>query len=691
MSQTHDFLVELGTEELPPKALLKLRDAFAQGIADGLSKAGLSYGKLTAYATPRRLAAWVTQLPSAQADQQIERRGPALKAAYDDTGNPTKTALGFAASCGVDVTQLQKLETDKGAWLVHRAHQAGQPTPQLLPGIVSQSLAALPIPKRMRWGANAHEFVRPAHWLVMLWDNQIIEANLLGVHASNQTRGHRFHRPDAIAIRHPSSYAEQLRQEGHVWVDFAGRRGEIERQVKALAAELSGHAVMESALLDEVTALVEWPRALAGSFDAQFLEVPAEALISTMQEHQRYFAVRDAQGQLMPNFITVANIESKDITQVRTGNERVIRPRFTDAQFFWRQDRKAPLAQRLDTLTTIVFQNKIGTIHDKVTRVAALAHWIAGEIGADPAQAERAAQLAKCDLVTHMVNEFPELQGIMGRYCAHADGEPATVADAVEQHYWPRFAGDNLPTSSVAQSVALADRLDTLMGIFAIGQTPTGDKDPFGLRRAAIGVLRILIECQLPLSLKACLQQAATGFPAALQANAALDTTHDFIAERLRAYYTDQSIRVDLFEAVRAVNPAQPLDFDRRLRACNAFLQRAEAPSLAAANKRVGNILKKLDTPPTGQLNDTLLSDPAEKALAASVIQLQQSTAAARAASDYTQILSLLAQLKEPVDAFFAGVMVMADDPHIRNNRLLLLQSMRELFLAVADFSHVQS
>ena len=681
-----DLLVEMGTEELPPKALPTLSAAFTDGIVKGLAEAGLQAQNIIPYAAPRRLAVWVQGVAAQQADQIIEKRGPAMKGAFDAEGNPTKAALAFAASCGVAVADLGKLETDKGAWLVFRQQQAGQATAALFPAMVEKSLAALPIPKRMRWGSGTAEFVRPVHWIVMLADESVIDAEILGIKTGRESYGHRFHAPDAVSITSPATYAAQL-QTAFVVADFAARRDTIRQQVQTTAASFGGTAVMPEGLLDEVTALVEYPNAVAGKFEERFLDVPQEALISTMQDNQKYFALVDANGKLMPHFITIANIDSRDVARVAEGNERVIRPRFSDAEFFWTQDKKQTLASRREGLKTMVFQQKLGTLYDKSARVAQLAAYIAEQLGADAALAVRAAELGKCDLITNMVFEFTELQGIMGRYYANHDGEAAEVAAALDEQYMPRFAGDELPASKTGQILALAERLDTLAGIFGIGQKPTGAKDPFGLRRAALGALRLLIEKQLPLDLADLLDKAADNLTAQVGSKPATHETLDYILERLRGYYQEQGIGAAVVEAVAALKPSQPLDFERRVKAVAAFRQLTAAESLAAANKRISNILKKVDGELPQTVNADLLQLPAEQALAQAVQAQQDKVLPLFASGDYEAALLSLAELREPVDQFFDEVMVMADDVALKNNRLALLNSLRGLFLRVADLS----
>jgi glycyl-tRNA synthetase beta chain len=681
-----DLLVEIGTEELPPKALPTLSAAFTDGIAKGLSDAGLISNEVVAYAAPRRLAVWVKGVAPQQADQIIEKRGPAIKGAFDAAGNPTKAALAFANSCRVEVADLGKIETDKGAWLVFRQQQTGQATTALFPAMVEKSLAALPIPKRMRWGSGTAEFVRPIHWIVMLADNAVINANIMGIPSGCESRGHRFHAPAAITITSPADYATQLGA-AFVIARFAARRELIRSKVEALASELGGKAIMPDELLDEVTALVEWPVPVAGRFEERFLDVPQEALISTMQDNQKYFALVDANGKLMPNFITVANIESRDVTQISSGNERVIRPRFSDAEFFWTQDKKQTLESRREGLKTMVFQQKLGSLYDKSARVAKLAGYIAQQLDADASLAVRAAELGKCDLITNMVFEFTELQGIMGRYYANHDGEAAEVAAALDEQYMPRFAGDELPQSKTGQILALAERLDTLAGIFGVGQKPTGAKDPFGLRRAALGALRLLIEKQLPLDLADLLDQAALNLTEQLGSKPAISDTLDYILDRLRGYYQERGIGADIVEAVATLKPSQPLDFDRRVKAVAAFRQLTASESLAAANKRISNILKKVEGELPTRVELGLLQEPAEKALADAVFTQENQVLPLFAVGDYEAALLSLASLREPVDQFFTDVMVMADDMALRNNRLALLNHLRGLFLRVADLS----
>ncbi len=685
-----DCLIELGTEELPPKALQKLSNAFTDGVINGLKAAGLEVPEVESFATPRRLAMLLRDVPLKQDDQVVEKRGPALQAAYDAEGNPSKALQGFARGCGVDVSELQQKQTDKGTWLYFEQLQKGQSIQALLPAIVSESLAKLPIPKRMRWGDRADEFVRPVHWLVMMLDDSVIEANILGTDAGSQTYGHRFHAPQAIALAQATDYEQQLEASAYVIASFDRRRAKIRQQIETSAEQLSGVVQMDEDLLDEVTALVEWPAAISGRFDDEFLQVPAEALVTTMQDNQKYFAVFDAEQKLLPHFITISNIESSQPEMVSHGNERVIRPRFSDAKFFWEQDQKVTLSSRLQSLETVVFQQQLGTIAEKVIRVRALAGYLAEKLSADVSQAERAAELCKCDLMTDMVGEFPKLQGIMGNYYARLDGEAGEVADAIEQHYWPRYAGDKLPQGAAGQIVALADRIDTMLGIFAIGQKPTGVKDPFALRRSALGIIRILIEKELALDIADVCRKAAQGLADKLDATASVDEVVEYIYDRLKAYYQDQQIRFDVVEAVLATAPTELTDLNNRVVAVNEFLQQDAAVALAAANKRISNILRKQEKAVAESIDAELLVEAAEQSLYQQLTQLEAKAAAFFAERDYLAGLNALAGLRPSVDEFFDHVMVMAEDERLKQNRLALLQKLSGQFLQVADFSRIQ-
>jgi len=693
MSEFRDLLIEIGTEELPPTALKRLATAFHDGVLNGLLKAQLDHGATQWYATPRRLAVLVQALTTTQQDKAVQRRGPAVKAAFDDDGCPTPAAQGFAKSCGVAVEDLQQLETGKGAWLVYDLVEKGNSTQQLIPTIVATALDQLPIPKRMRWGALSAEFVRPVHWLVLLFGNEVIDAELLSVTSGRETRGHRFHHPQRLYLAEPMAYAPLLETEGYVVADFNVRREAIRAQIHEAAHSLKGKAVIDEALLDEVTSMVEWPAAVTGNFDKRFLQMPSEVLITTMKTNQKYFHLVDANEKLLPHFITIANIDSNNVAVIRAGNEKVVTPRLADAEFFWNQDRKVALDTRLDSLKTVVFQQKLGTLHDKVQRVATLARRIAQDLGHDEAQAERAALLSKCDLMTDMVGEFPSLQGVMGRYYALHDNEESDIAEALDEQYKPRFAGDALPQTAVGQALAIADKLDTLSGIFAIGQIPSGDKDPFALRRAALGVLRIIIEQQLDLDLSKLLALATQQHVSQLNngdAAAIAGQCYDYMMERLRAYYLESGTTPDVFESVLAQRPAQPHDFNERIHAVSAFRHLPEAESLSAANKRIANILKNTNYSNL-VINDSLLEHDAEKNLAQQLGAITTLVKPLFEKREYQQALNELAKLRVAVDRFFDDVMVMADDEALKNNRLALLGSLRHLFLQVADLSRLQN
>ncbi|WP_369600532.1 glycine--tRNA ligase subunit beta [Hahella sp. SMD15-11] len=688
--QVADFLVELGTEELPPKALLSLARAFAEGIENGLRQARLDMGQVRHFAAPRRLAVKVSSLAVRQPDQVIERLGPAVAAAWQEDGTPTKACEGFARSCGTTPDQLITVETDKGARVGYRTTESGKPTAELLPEIVSQALDALPIPKRMRWGARRVEFVRPVHWLVMLLGEEVVPGTILGLEAGRETRGHRYHAPQALSLTSPADYPDKLAESGYVLADFEARRERIRQQVTDIARQTGGQAVIDDALLDEVTALNEWPVALLGNFEETFLEVPQEALISTMKENQKYFHVVDDQGRMLPHFITIANIESRDPRQVVEGNERVIRPRLSDARFFFQTDRKVPLTERLESLRSIVFQKDLGTLYDKAERMSRLAGHIAALIGSDPEQAALAARLAKADLATEMVLEFPELQGIMGGYYARHEGYPEAVASAIREHYQPRFAGDAVPANGVSQAVALADKIDTLVGIFGINQPPTGTRDPFGLRRAALGILRIIIENALPVDLQDLYREAASLHGNLPNANAVEDAVN-YTLERLFGIYEEQGIPTPVVQAVMAKRPTAPLDFDRRVLAVAAFLAREEAEALAAASKRVGNILAKQAEGDLPAFDPVKLTDEAEKALAEALDQVEQEVSPLLTEGRYGEAMAALARLRAPVDRFFDEVMVMAEEPDLRANRIALLGRLHKLLTWTADIAHLQA
>ena len=692
----HDFLVEIGAEEMPPKSLVALGEAFRDGIVAGLDAAGLSHGATLAYFTPRRLAVQVTKLLDRQPEQRVERRGPPVSAAFDAAGKPTRAASAFADSCGVKVDELTRLNDNKGEFLFCRTTRPGEQAAKLLPGIVQAALDALPIARRMRWGAGTAQFVRPVHWVVMLHGDQVVPGEILGITAGRMTRGHRFHSKKPIALRSPGGYVAAL-EKGHVRADFETRRERIRAGAVAAAEAEGGEAVIDPAVLDEVTALTEWPVPLVGAFEPRFLELPAEVLIATMQDHQRYFPVRAKDGALMPRFIAVANLESRDPPQVRAGNERVVRPRLADAAFFFAADRKASLQSRRDALGAVTFQAQLGSYADKTARITALAGQIARVAGHDPATAQRAAEISKCDLLTAMVGEFPELQGVMGRYYARHDGESTEVAAAIAEQYMPRFAGDSLPTTGAGLALAMADKLDTLVGIFAIGQKPTGTKDPYGLRRAALGVLRILIEPGIALNLRELIRSAIDSVAADLARlggkappdNLAEDI-YGYMMERLRAWYLERGgVTTEMFDAVLDTRPASPLDFDERLRALSAFLALPDAAGLTAANKRIANILKKAGEQPSPRVDPGLLTDASERQLATEIESLRQDVERLVTARRYADALTRLASLRGPVDAFFENVMVMADDVRVRANRLALLAALQRLFLHIANLSRL--
>lgn len=686
-----DLLIEIGCEELPPKALLPLSEAFRDEFAARLSGAGLVHEGIEAFATPRRLALIVRGLPTQQADRVSEKIGPALQAAFNADGTPTKAAEGFARSCGVTVAELQQKVDGKLTKLAYSSVQKGDATASLVPDMVKAALAALPIPKRMRWGSSRDEFVRPVHWVVLLFGTATINATIMGVQSGAATRGHRFHHPDSIQLTSPDDYAKVLREQGKVIASFAERRAEVRKQVEAEGLKYKARAVIEEALLDEVTALVEWPVALTGRFDEAFLSVPQEALISAMKGHQKCFHLLDANNNILPHFITLSNLVSRDPAQVIAGNEKVIRPRLADAGFFYSQDKKQPLSARIEKLKTVVFQQELGTVFDKSERVRKLAITIAEQLGADCKLAARAAELGKCDLMSSMVYEFAELQGIMGYYYALNDGEPQEVALALNEQYMPRFAGDELPTTKTGMILALAERLDTITGLFGIGQPPTGSKDPFALRRAALGVLRIIVEKQLPLDLAATVKAAISGFDKLPKADGLQQTILDFIFERLRALYADQGISTDVFLAVDAVRPASPLLFDARIKAVSHFIKLPAAQALAAANKRVSNILQKSESQNFGDVRDNLLQEPAEQALGSALKEVLATVNPLLASHRYTEALAAMAGLQPQIDAFFDKVMVNAEDAALKQNRLALLNTLRQLFLRVADISLLQN
>ena len=692
MSKAHDFLVEIGTEELPPKVLRPLMDAFGENLAAGIDEARLERGDVTTYASPRRLAVHVRKLAGAQEDRPVEQKGPPVRIAFDDDGKPTPAAEAFAKKCGVSVGELERVETDKGEWLVFNTVERGLPLAELMPAIIERALGNLPIPRRMRWGDSDAEFVRPVHWVVLLHGKDVVDATIMGIRAGRESRGHRYHSEGVVSIDSPDDYLDALEKKGYVIADFERRRDIVRDGVEAAAMQVGGAIVDGESLYDEVASLVEWPVPIVGAFDEVFLELPREAVVSTLTGHQRYFPVADDNGRLLAHFVTVANLESRDPEQVIEGNERVIRPRLADAAFFWDSDRKKALADRTEQLHDVVYQAGLGSLFDRCQRIGRLAAWLAGELGGDPALVERAASLAKCDLLTGMVGEFPELQGTMGRYYALADGEPAEVADAIAEHYLPRFAGDELPASEAGQVLAVAEKLDTLAGIFSIGKKPSGNRDPFGLRRAALGIVRILIERGIDVDLKAMIREAVSAQPRSkADADELAEELYEFITDRLRRYFLDRDtkLRTETFDAVMARKPASLVDFDRRLAAVQTFSRLEQAESLAAANKRIANILRKAGDPDGLRVKKKRLEEDAEKALHNALKNARDKVQPMLEERRYAQVLNELADLREPVDRFFDDVMVMADDEAIRNNRLALLSELRALFLDVADISRL--
>jgi len=681
-----DLLFELCTEELPPRTLPALSNALTEGLAKGIDAAGVPHGKIHGFATPRRLAVWIEKLAEHQPDRQVERRGPPLANAFDSQGSATQAATAFAKSCGVAVAELSKLTTEKGAWLQFRGTERGAATTTLLKDILTQAIAALPIAKRMRWGAHSAEFVRPVHSVVLLYGDEVVPLEVLGLESGRVTSGHRFHSPKPITLKGAKGYETKLRR-AKVIADFAKRREMIRLGVIAAAAEVNGTALIDDALLDEVTALVEWPVPLTGQFEQRFLSLPREVVIATVQDHQRYFAVQGADGKLSGWFVTVSNIESRDPSKVRQGNERVVRPRLSDAAFFWEQDLKVPLRAHAARLSGVIFQAKLGNYADKTARVTLLSELIGRRIEAGPDIAQ-AAELSKADLMTAMVGEFPELQGTMGRYYAEAQGLPRDVSVAIEEHYRPRFAGDALPSTKIGQALSLADKIDTLVGIFAIEQRPTGTKDPFGLRRAALGILRILLEAQLDVDLVDVLGAAAAAQP--VQRPTVADEVYDFIAERLRGILLEQpGTTPEMLDAVFANRPRSPLDAVTRLAALKEFLLLPDAVVLAAINKRIANILKKTQVSQDWTVDPHGLTEEAERGLHQALKELRDPVLEATKQRRYADSLHALAGLRAPVNDFFDRVMVMDENTAKRNNRLALLRDVQALLGGVADLSRL--
>ncbi|MGM0481043.1 MAG: glycine--tRNA ligase subunit beta [Pseudomonadota bacterium] len=684
-----NLLIEIGTEELPPKSLKLLSQSFAEGIEQGLQQAELAFETIKPFATPRRLAVLVTDLQEQQQDKVVEKRGPSVDVAFNEQGEPTKAALGWAKSNGIEIDQAERLTTDKGSWLLHKAEVKGQHLDSLLADIVSVALKQLPIARPMRWGDSDAQFIRPVHTLTLVYGTQLIDADIMDTQSSRHILGHRFHSPQGFELDRADHYEELLRQH-YVVADQKQRQASIETSVNQLAKELGGQVTPDPALYEEVSALVEWPVALQAKFDEGFLTVPKEALIVTMKDDQRYFPVETCEGELLPNFIFITNIESKDPSQIISGNEKVVRPRLADAQFFFEADKKLTLEARLENLDKVLFQKQLGSIKDKAERIASLAATIANHLQADDQAAQRAGLLCKADLVSEMVLEFPETQGVMGKHYALNDGATEQVAAAIEQHYWPRFSGDKLPTSDVASAVALADKLDTLVGIFGIGQTPKGDRDPFALRRAALGLIRIIVEKQLNLDLQTLIVDANKQFGDRLSNKAVLDEVFSFVMSRFRPWYQEQGIDVDVIKAVSARSPSRPADFDARIQAVSKFKGLEAAESLTAANKRVSNLLAKSEVQLTGSIDHDMLIEPQEQTLAAKIAEVEKSCEPELVVGNYSGALTRMASLKDDIDAFFDHVMVNADDAKVKENRLNLLHRLREMFLNIADISLLQ-
>ena len=683
------LLIEIGTEELPPRALTTLSDAFRAGIESELKAKKLAFTDIKAYATPRRLALVITDLQSEQEDYTNERRGPAQQAAMKD-GVPTPALQGFARSCGVEVDQLQLLETDKGAWYLFKEEVKGDTLEALLPAMIEKALKGLPIPKRMRWADHDFEFVRPVRWLVIVYGNKILDAEIFGIKAGNESRGHRFHTNAPIVITDAADYENIMTEQGHIIPDFAKRKAMITEQITA-ATKNVGQPIVNAGLLDEVTALVEYPNAMIGSFESHFLDVPQEALIIAMEDHQRYFPIVDNNGTLIDKFCFVSNIISDEPTAVIAGNERVIRPRFADAEFFWNEDKQKPLEHYLTDLENVVFQTKLGSQADKINRVKTLAEAIAKEIGANEALVSRAARLNKADLISDMVQEFPELQGTMARYYANFQGEDAIVADSLEQVYWPRFAGDKLPTTKEAQALGLAERLDTIVGIFSIGEIPTGSRDPYGLRRNALAVLRILIEGELNLDLRKLIEISASTMPASIDAEKSVKTIFTYIFDRLRAYSADLGVSNDVFASISGLELSNPLDIYHRLLAVAKFKALKAAGTLIETNKRIHNILENNKGEViTAKVSEKLLENDSEKVLFTASNELKGKIKSLADAKDYQAILEALSNLATPLADFFADTMVMADNLEVRHNRIALLTEIRDYFETVADISKLQ-
>lgn len=691
MSNKKDLLIEIGTEDLPARLLLNLSKEFGDIICDQLAAAELSFSKHKVFCTPRRLAVIVEDLDISQQDRLIERKGPPATSAFDKNGDPTQAAMGFARSYGIELSQLEFEKKANDPRLIYREQRTGLNTTELLPQLLETTISKLSIPKRMRWNETTAEFIRPVRWLLVIFGSDMVAANLFGQVAGNVTYGHRFHSPKPIVVKHASAYKELLQVKGHVLADFEERQKNILEQVDTLAAKVNGKPAYTQELLDEITSLVEWPHALLGDFDTRFLKIHKEVLISTMQDNQKYIPLLNDSGELLPHFIIISNIDSTSPEVVKQGNEKVIVPRFEDAMFFWQRDKNQPLGSRLEKLKSVVFEKQLGSLYDKTQRIIKLTKFLNAYTDADAKCSKRAAELSKCDLLTEMVGEFPKLQGIVGRNLALHDAEDKDVWLAIEEQYLPRHAGDDLPATAVGKTLALADRMDTLIGIFAIGKKPTGLKDPYGLRRASLAVLRIIIEKQLNIDLHASLKQAASLFPENLNANAVVDEVFDYIIERLRAYFSSRNVAPDVIDSVLANRPTYPNDIAARIEALCSFRKLPNAQSLAAANKRIRNILKKTEHSKIGQVQKELFKEDAESALHMALEELSSDVESLFQRHEYEQALNKLANLRQPVDTFFDDVMVMDEDEALKTNRIALLAKIDSLFMHVADFSRLQS
>lgn len=690
MTESKDLLIELGTEELPPTALATLSDFFTSGITSQLDKLKLPYSEVESFATPRRLAVVIKQLACKQADITQSRKGPSVSAAFDAEGKPTNAAIGFAKSCQTRVDLLSRDKTDKGEWLSFTITKPGKDSSDLIADIIQNSLDKLPIPKRMRWGDLDSLFVRPVHWLVVLFGEQVINCNLMSVNSSNQTFGHRFHHPEAITINNPLDYEKILSEQAWVIPSFNKRKAIIKQQVIDIASQNNAQAIIDEDLLNEVTGMVEWPVALSGSFDKEFLKVPAEALISAMKKHQKYFHLLDKNNNLLPIFITVANIKSKQIALIVEGNERVIRPRLSDASFFWNNDLQTPIETHIESLKRVVFQNKLGSLFDKTERIIAISNTLADLLSQDSTIAKRAAYLSKTDLMSEMVGEFPDLQGIMGRYYAQHQGEDNNVAIALDEQYLPRFSGDKVSSNSYAQILSISDRLDSLFGIFAIGLQPTGDKDPFALRRASLGVLRTIVENKLDIDLLTVIQEVSAVYPENTSSQADIPVLLKFIEDRYKGYLLDRNIPVAVFDSICAIKINNPYDFYLRVQAVNHFADLPEAKSLAAANKRISNILKKNKLQSSLAINSDLFVEDSERSLFESIKGIEEQLNNLFKQRDYTQYLVVLSGLHQQIDDFFDNVMVLCEDENLKNNRIALVSSIHGLFIKIADLSLLQ-